>query len=139
MLCSTPGASKIILTGHDSGQKLRAVHKEELTMSNSERSVRKRIEENAQSANTKRKSKSPQTTPTSKSPPYTKTSPPSAISKPPPSKATSKSSPSSTSKPPPSKEKRIRVTTSDGRTCNLKLDLAVTFVQLQEAIEQELK
>lgn len=120
-------ASKIILTG----QKSRTLHKEELTMSSVERSVKKRVEENARVMQNKRSSnsKSPMTTPTSKSPPYSKTTP------------TSKIPPSSIPKSPSSKalEKRIRVTSSDGRTCNLKLDLSVTYVQLQEAIEQELR
>lgn len=117
-------ASKIILTGQNTAQKLRTLHKEELTMSNSERSVKKRVEDNARVMQTRRKS--PQTTPTSKSPPSSKTTP------------TSKSPPSPIPKPPTS-EKRIRVTSSDGRTCNLKLAMSVTYVQLQEAIEQELK
>lgn len=92
--------------------------------------MKKRVEDNARVMQNKRKSsnsKSPMTTPTSKSPPY--------------SKITSKSPQSSAPKSPHSKasEKRIRVTSSDGRTCNLKLDVSVTYVQLQEAIEQELK
>lgn len=124
-------ASKIILTG----QKSRTLHKEELTMSESEKHLRKKIEDNARTSQSKRKnsaSKSHTVTPGSKS--HTVT---------PASKSTivSKSPPSSVPKQPNSKpsEKRIRVTSSDGRTCNLSLDLAVTYQQLQQAIEKELE
>ena len=36
-------------------------------------------------------------------------------------------------------QKRVRVSSSDGRMCNLCLDVAVTYAQLQEAIEKDLK
>ena len=45
--------------------------------------------------------------------------------------------PSHSSSPPASK--KIKVTSSDGRTANLTLDPSTTFMQLQAAIERELR
>lgn len=117
-------ASKIILTG----QKSKTLHKEELTMSETERTVKKKIEDNAKLMQNKRRysgSKSPLSPLTAT--PANKTSP------------TSKSVPKTTGPTSKPSSKRIRVTSSDGRTCNLNLDLTVTFSQLQEAIHKELK
>ena len=117
-------ASKIILTGH----KSRTLHKEELVMSETERSVQRKIEDNARVTQNKRKgsssSKSLLSTPTSK-----------IASAPAPSKTTP--SPPTKSQTTEPLQKRLRVTSSDGRATNLSLDVAVTYAQLQEAIEKE--
>ena len=126
--------SKIILTG----AKSRTLHKEELTSSDAEKTVAKKIEENARIQQSKRKYSGPKS-PVSKSPaPGTKTTPTSKSSA-----HGTKTTPTSKSPPKPQSvqpsKKRIRVTSSDGRTCNLNLDFTVTYALLQQAIEQELK
>ncbi|XP_068197090.1 deubiquitinating protein VCPIP1 [Antennarius striatus] len=110
--------TKIILTG----QKAKTLHKEELTMSRAERSLQQSISEQA-SANQKRRSerlKQEQ----QKSSPETPSSAP----------ATPTKSPSLSSS---NKEKKIRVTTSDGRQAMLTLQAQTTFSDLQRSIAKQ--
>ncbi|XP_059915142.1 deubiquitinating protein VCPIP1 [Gadus macrocephalus] len=122
----TQPPTKIILTG----QKAKTIHKEELTMSRAERALQQSISENASSHQKRRTDRlkqeqnhgrpsSPAATPaiSSSSAPAT------------PTKATS--SPASI------KEKKIRVTTSDGRQAMLTLQAHTTFHELQRSIAKE--
>ncbi len=101
-------------------------------MSEAERNVHRRVEENARITQNKRTSAS-----------SSSVSPKSPVSTAP----TSKTTPSPISKTPPTKPqdttvascKRIRVTSSDGKATNLSLEANATFSQFQEAIERELK
>ena len=127
-------ASKIILTGSLTGSKSRTLHKEELNMSEAEKNVRRRVQDNArlaQSQSKKRTKYSPSShdaaLPRKTTPPPLKTTPP---------KATAALPKVQTQV---SSQKRVRVTTSDGRACNLSLDADVTYAQLLDAIERELR
>lgn len=110
--------TKIILTG----QKAKTLHKEELTMSRAERGVQQSISEHAaamQKRHTDKLKQEPKgatsAEPGSSSAPATPT----------------KSSPAA------SKEKKIRVTTSDGRQATLTLHAATTFAQLQASVAKQ--
>ena len=78
-------ASKIILTGSLTGSKSRTLHKEELNMSEAEKNVRRRVQDNsrlAQSQSKKRTKYSPSShdaaLPRKTTPPPLKTTPPKA-------------------------------------------------------------
>ncbi|XP_068423851.1 deubiquitinating protein VCPIP1 [Clinocottus analis] len=120
--------TKIILTG----QKTKTIHKEELTMSRAERGVQRSISEQASVTQRRRTDKlkqdqkvrdqkapggSPETAASSSSAPAT------------PTKSSTSSSPSSSNQ-----EKKIRVTTSDGRQAMLTLQARTTFSELQSRI-----
>ncbi|KAJ3596497.1 hypothetical protein NHX12_002904 [Muraenolepis orangiensis] len=118
--------TKIILTG----QKAKTLHKEELTMSRAERSLRQTISERAaggQKRKTDRLNRE-----------QNHGSPPAAAS---PEISSSSSAPATPTKtvssPAPDEEKKIRVTTSDGRQATLTLQPHTTFLQLQESIVRE--
>lgn len=119
--------NKIILTG--ASGKSRTLHKEELGMSETEKGIRRKIQDNARLAQSqsKKRTKYSQGTPTTQKPLPHRTTPPAKTTHPPKSNIVKPS------------QKRVRVSTSDGRTCNLCLDIDVTYAQLQEAIERELK
>lgn len=111
--------TKIILTG----QKAKTLHKEELTMSRAERGVQQSISEHAAATQKRHTDKLKQeqkgatpAEPGSSSAPATPT----------------KSSPAA------SKEKKIRVTTSDGRQATLTLHAATTFAELQKSVAKQL-
>ncbi|XP_075993622.1 deubiquitinating protein VCPIP1 isoform X2 [Genypterus blacodes] len=120
--------TKIILTG----QKAKTLHKEELTMSRAERSLQQSISEQAAVTQKRRtdrlkqdqkghgRASSPGGSP--------ETSSPSAPATP----TKSASSPSSSNK-----EKKIRVTTSDGRQATLTLQAHTTFSDLQRSINNQ--
>ncbi|XP_076837367.1 deubiquitinating protein VCPIP1 [Brachyhypopomus gauderio] len=115
--------TKIILTG----QKGRTLHKEELVMSQAERILQHSISEQAalsQRRRTQRQRLQDQTAeprPTS-----------------PASSASSSAPPTPTKAPSASGEKKIRVTTSDGRQATLQLQAHTTYAELQGAIAQAL-
>ncbi|KPP74545.1 deubiquitinating protein VCIP135-like [Scleropages formosus] len=126
----TQPPTKIILTG----QKAKTLHKEELTMSKAERSIQQSIGEHAPVAQKKRTERlkqeqrgqvrpaspgMPQDGPSSSSAPAT------------PTKAAATASPKS------NKEKKIRVTTDDGRQAMLTLQAETTFSELQGSIAKE--
>ncbi|XP_024124424.1 deubiquitinating protein VCIP135 [Oryzias melastigma] len=113
--------TKIILTG----QKAKTLHKEELTMSRTERSIQQSISEQAFVSQKRRTDKlkgQGRAASPSGSPETSSSSAPSTPTK-------SSSSPSSSSK-----EKKIRVTTSDGRQAMLTLQAHTTFSQLQGSV-----
>ncbi|KAM4556075.1 deubiquitinating protein VCPIP1 [Fundulus diaphanus] len=120
--------TKIILTG----QKAKTLHKEELTMSRAERSLQQSISEQASVTQRRRTDKlkqEPRGPGRSASPggsPETSSSAPATPTK--------TSSPSSSS----NKEKKIRVTTSDGRQAMLTLPARSTFSDLQRSIAEQL-
>ncbi|XP_048832791.1 deubiquitinating protein VCPIP1 [Brienomyrus brachyistius] len=122
----TQPPTKIILTG----QKAKTLHKEELTMSRAERSLQQSIGEHASVAQKKRtdqlkQEQRGQVRPASPGPPQE--GPASAPATP--TKATSS--------PKSSKEKKIRVTTDDGRQATLTLRAETTFSELQRSIAEE--
>ncbi|XP_067655119.1 deubiquitinating protein VCPIP1-like isoform X1 [Haliotis asinina] len=137
---SPDSPSKIIL----SGQQQRSIHKEELTMSETERTVRHRIEANApkqqqqqKKPTDSKKSGSParsprKSTPEKKPPPKEPTPPPSTTSAP--STSTSTATTSTTQTP----GKKVRLATSDGRQEMLHLVSDVTFAELQKLISDVL-
>ncbi|KAM6920254.1 deubiquitinating protein VCPIP1 [Lycodopsis pacificus] len=122
----TQPPTKIILTG----QKAKTLHKEELTMSRAERSIQQSISEQAAVTQKRRTDKLKQEqkgrTSSAGGSPETSSSSSSA-----PATPTKSSSPSST------KEKKIRVTTSDGRQAMLTLQLHTTFSELQRSIADQ--
>ncbi|KAG8570715.1 hypothetical protein GDO81_011384 [Engystomops pustulosus] len=120
--------TKIILTG----QKAKTLHKEELNMSKTERKIQQNITEQA-SVMQKRKSdkiKQDQKGQVRSSSPGTVRD------------GSSSSGPSTPTKTPysptSSKEKKIRITTNDGRQAMLTLKFSTTFSELQEGIAKEL-
>ncbi|XP_069477235.1 deubiquitinating protein VCPIP1 [Ambystoma mexicanum] len=121
-----PLPTKIILTG----QKGKTLHKEELTMSKTERTIQQNITEQAslmqkrKTDTLKQEQKGP---PRSGSPGMMRDSPSSAPATP--TKAVY--SPTAT------KEKKIRMTTNDGRQAMLTLKSSTTFLELQEGIAKE--
>ncbi len=118
-------AIKTILTG----AKSRTLHKEELGVSEAEKNLRRRIQENARQAQSQSKKRT-KYSPTSHDAAHPrKTTPP-------PKKATHPKSAGLTKAL--VTVKRVRVSTSDGRTCNLTLNVNVTYAELLEAIEKEL-
>ena len=118
--------SKIILTG----AKAQVLHKEELGVSEAEKVVRRRVLDNSRLAQNQSKKR----TKYSESKPFT----PEAI---PPCTALPQAKPTHQPKSRSMKplQKRVRVSTSDGRTCNLCLEQSVTYSQLQAAIERDLR
>ncbi|XP_068605344.1 deubiquitinating protein VCPIP1 [Brachionichthys hirsutus] len=115
--------TKIILTG----QKAKTLHKEELTMSRAERGVRQSISEHAVVA---QKRRTDQLKREQKG--HGRTSPPGGS----PETSSSSSAPATPTKSPSSsnKEKKIRVTTSDGRQATLTLQARTTFRELQRGV-----
>lgn len=115
--------TKIILTG----QKAKTLHKEELTMSKAERSVQQSISEQALVSQKRRTDKLKQEQKGSEERASTENL--SSSSAP----ATPTKSPSSSS----NKEKKLRVTTSDGRQAMLTLQANTTFSELQKSIAKQ--
>ncbi|KAM5157662.1 deubiquitinating protein VCPIP1 [Mantella aurantiaca] len=117
--------TKIILTG----QKAKTLHKEELNMSKTERKLQQNITEQA---SVMQKRKSDQIKQDQKG--HVRSSSP--------MKDGSSSGPSTPTKTPysptSSKEKKIRITTNDGRQAMLSLKFSTTFSELQEGIAKEL-
>ncbi|XP_033854959.3 deubiquitinating protein VCPIP1-like [Acipenser ruthenus] len=113
--------TKIILTG----QKAKTLHKEELNMSKTERSIQQSITEHASVTQKKRTDKLKQVQ-RAASPGPARDGPSAPVT---PTKA-----PYS---PKCSKEKKIRVTTTDGRQAMLTLQTGTTFSQLQNSIAKE--
>ncbi|XP_006634063.2 deubiquitinating protein VCPIP1 [Lepisosteus oculatus] len=118
--------TKIILTG----QKAKTLHKEELNMSKAERSLQQSISENASAAQKKRTDKLKQEQRAQARP----ASPGPVREGPSSAPATPTKAPSS---PQSSKEKKIRVTTTDGRQAMLTLQVETTFAALQESLARE--
>ncbi|XP_054452264.1 LOW QUALITY PROTEIN: deubiquitinating protein VCPIP1 [Anoplopoma fimbria] len=114
--------TKIILTG----QKTKTIHKEELTMSRAERSIQQSISEQALVSQKRRtdKLKQEQKVRTSSAAGSTETS----------LSSSAPATPTKSSTPPSNKEKKIRVTTSDGRQAMLTLQVNTTFSELQRSI-----
>ncbi|XP_064634580.1 deubiquitinating protein VCPIP1-like isoform X2 [Lineus longissimus] len=126
-------ASKIILTGHAH----KSIHKEQLTMSETEKEIRQKVTQNA-AQQQKRKSMElsrmqekasqfPQKKPQSGSDGQSPSDSPLSSPRTPP--LTSPRTPT---------EKKIRLQTSDGRTMMISLDMALTYHTLQERIASEL-
>lgn len=124
----TPSAdppTKIILTG----QKAKTLHKEELTMSKAERSLQQSISEQAASTQKRRTDKLKQEQKSSEGRVSPDNSSPSSSAP-----ATPTKSPLSSAS---NKEKKLRVTTSDGRQAMLTLQANTTFAELQKSIAKE--
>ncbi|XP_072298015.1 deubiquitinating protein VCPIP1 [Eucyclogobius newberryi] len=117
--------TKIILTG----QKSKTLHKEELTMSKAERSLQQSITEQAGLSQKRRTDKLKQEQKMSEGRVSPDNSSPSSSAP-----ATPTKSPLSSSS---SKEKKLRVTTSDGRQAMLTLQANTTFMELQKSITKE--
>ncbi|XP_042354311.1 deubiquitinating protein VCPIP1 [Plectropomus leopardus] len=117
--------TKIILTG----QKAKTLHKEELTMSRAERSIQQSISEQALVTQKRRTDKLKQEQKGRTSSPRAS---PEISSSSAPATPTKSSSPSSSNK-----EKKIRVTTSDGRQAMLTLQVHTTFSELQRSIANQ--
>ncbi|XP_066482148.1 deubiquitinating protein VCPIP1 [Tiliqua scincoides] len=118
--------TKIILTG----QKTKTLHKEELNMSKTERTIQQNIAEQAPVTQKRKTEKLKQV---HKGP--TRTASPGAVSDGPSSApATPTKAPYS---PTSTKEKKIRITTNDGRQAMLTLKSTTTFLELQESIARE--
>ncbi|KAM4705412.1 deubiquitinating protein VCPIP1 [Rhinophrynus dorsalis] len=123
----SPLPTKIILTG----QKAKTLHKEELNMSKTERKLQQNIAEQA-AVMQKRKTgqiKQEQKGQARSASPGTARDGPSSG---PPTPTKTPYSPTS------SKEKKIRITTNDGRQAMLTLKSSTTFFELQEGIAKEL-
>ncbi|XP_038859891.1 deubiquitinating protein VCPIP1 [Salvelinus namaycush] len=122
----TQPPTKIILTG----QKSKTIHKEELTLSKAERSLQQSISEQALVTQKRRTDRLKQEQKGRGRPPS-----PSAAQE------HSSSAPATPTKssfsPTSSKEKKIRVTTSDGRQAMLTLQAQTTFAELQRSIANE--
>ncbi|XP_026993689.1 deubiquitinating protein VCPIP1 isoform X1 [Tachysurus fulvidraco] len=110
---------KIILTG----QKGRTLHKEELVMSQAERNLQHKISEQAALSQRRRSQRQQIQDQTAK--PRSASPAPSSSAPPTPTKGMT-----------PSGQKKIRVTTSDGRQATLQLQANNTYAELQEAITQ---
>ncbi|XP_056913214.1 deubiquitinating protein VCPIP1 isoform X1 [Takifugu flavidus] len=110
--------TKIILTG----QKAKTLHKEELTMSRAERSIQQSIGEHAAATQRRHTDKLKQEQRGATSP---EPGSPSAPATP------TKSSPAA------NKEKKIRVSTSDGRQATLTLQASTTFAELQKGVARQ--
>ncbi|XP_006131535.2 deubiquitinating protein VCPIP1 [Pelodiscus sinensis] len=118
--------TKIILTG----QKMKTLHKEELNMSKTERTIQQNI---ADQASVMQKRKTEKLKQEQKGQPRT-TSPGAIRDGPSSAPATPTKTPYS---PTSTKEKKIRITTNDGRQSMLTLKSTTTFVELQESIARE--
>lgn len=124
--------TKIILTG----QKAKTLHKEELTMSRAERSIQQSISEQAlvsQRRRTDRLRQEQRGAGRSPSPGSGQSPEALASSSSAPATPTKTSSPTSVS----NKEKKLRVSTSDGRQATLILQARTTFSELQRSISQQ--
>lgn len=118
--------TKIILMG----QKTKTLHKEELNMSKTERTIQQNIAEHAPVTQKRKTDKLKQM---HKGP--TRTASPGVLPDGPSSApATPTKSPYS---PTSAKEKKIRITTNDGRQAMLTLKSTTTFLELQESIARE--
>ncbi|XP_061456443.1 deubiquitinating protein VCPIP1 isoform X2 [Rhineura floridana] len=118
--------TKIILTG----QKTKTLHKEELNMSKTERTIQQNIAEQAPIMQKRKTEKLKQA---QKGP--TRTTSPGAVSDGP---SSAPATPTKTPYSPTStKEKKIRITTNDGRQAMLTLKSTTTFLELQESIARE--
>ncbi|KAK7825073.1 hypothetical protein U0070_014830 [Myodes glareolus] len=118
--------TKIILTG----QKAKTLHKEELNMSKTERTIQQNITEQAsalQKRKTEKLKQEQKGQPRTVSPSTVRDGPSSAP-------ATPTKAPYS---PTTSKEKKIRITTNDGRQSMVTLKSSTTFFELQESIARE--
>ncbi|KAM4687953.1 deubiquitinating protein VCPIP1 [Discoglossus pictus] len=119
--------TKIILTG----QKAKTLHKEELNMSKTERRLQQNITEQAVVMQKRKTDKIKQ-----EQKGQARSSSPGA------SRESSSSGPSTPTKTPysptSSKEKKIRITTNDGRQAMLTLKFSTTFSELQEDIAKQL-
>ncbi|XP_077208383.1 deubiquitinating protein VCPIP1 isoform X1 [Paroedura picta] len=118
--------TKIILTG----QKTKTLHKEELNMSKTERTIQQNIAEQApvmQKRKTEKLKQSQKGPARTVSPGVVPDGPSSAPATP----TKTPYSPTST------KEKKIRITTNDGRQAMLTLKSTTTFSELQESIARE--
>ena len=117
--------TKIILTG----PKAKTLHKEELTMSRAERSLQQSISEQASVAQRRRTDKLKQ-----EQRGHGRTSSPGGSPE-----TSSSSAPATPTKSPSSsnQEKKIRVTTSDGRQAMLTLQAQTTFSELQKSIANQ--
>ena len=125
----TQPPTKIILTG----QKAKTIHKEELTMSRAERGVQQSISDNASSSQKRRTDRLKQEQN------HGRLASPAAAAAPP--AVSSSSAPATPTKASPSpasnKDKKIRVTTSDGRQAMLTLPAHTTYHELQRSIAKE--
>lgn len=110
--------TKIILTG----QKAKTLHKEELTLSRAERGVQQSISEHAAAAQRRHTHRLQQ---------EAKGSPP-----PPPGSSSAPATPTKSS-PAAGQEKKVRVSTSDGRQATLVLHAATTFAELQKSVAKQ--
>lgn len=117
--------TKIILTG----QKAKTLHKEELTMSKAERSIQQSITEQAAMTQKRRTDKLKQEQKTGEGRVSPDSSSPSSSAPATPTKSASSSA--------SNKEKKLRVTTSDGRQAMLTLQANTTFPELQKSIAKE--
>ncbi|NXK24241.1 VCIP1 protein, partial [Arenaria interpres] len=118
--------TKIILTG----QKTKTLHKEELNMSKAERTIQQNI---ADQASVMQKRKSEKLKQEHKGQP--RTASPGAVREGP---SSAPATPTKTPYSPTStKEKKIRITTNDGRQSMLTLKCTTTFSELQESIARE--
>ncbi|XP_033011223.1 deubiquitinating protein VCIP135 [Lacerta agilis] len=118
--------TKIILTG----QKTKTLHREELNMSKTERTIQQNIAEQApimQKRKTEKLKQAQKVPPRTSSPGVVPDGPSSAPATP----TKTPYSPTST------KEKKIRITTNDGRQAMLTLKSTTTFLELQESIARE--
>ncbi|KAM4605758.1 deubiquitinating protein VCPIP1 [Polymixia lowei] len=118
---------KIILTG----QKTKTLHKEELTMSKAERSLQQSISDQAFVTQKRRTDRLKQEQKGRGRPSSPSGSPETPSSSAPATPTKTASSPSS------NKEKKIRVTTSDGRQAMLTLLAQTTFSELQRSIANQ--
>lgn len=121
-MMTTP--TKIILIG----EKHKTLHKEELTMSSKEREVKRRIEQNApvmQSSKSGGQAKKPALQSDMKAMKVSK------------KEASPEAKGEATHKRSGSQEKRLRITSSDGRTVQMTFPSSVTFQQLDAAIRQQ--
>uniref|UniRef100_A0A1A8LZT1 ubiquitinyl hydrolase 1 n=1 Tax=Nothobranchius pienaari TaxID=704102 RepID=A0A1A8LZT1_9TELE len=118
--------TKIILTG----QKAKTLHKEELTMSRAERSIQQSISEQALVSQKRRTEKLKQ-----EQKGQIRDSSPGGS--PETSSSSAPATPTKSSSPSSNKEKKIRVTTSDGRQAMLTLPAHTTFSDLQSSIANQ--
>ncbi|KAM9844454.1 deubiquitinating protein VCPIP1 [Aulostomus maculatus] len=120
--------TKIILTG----QKAKTLHKEELTMSRAERSLQQSISEQAFATQKRRTDRLKHEQKGHGRPSSPGGSPDTSSSSAPATPTKSSTSPSLSCK-----EKKIRVTTSDGRQAMLTLQAHTTFSELQKSIANQ--
>ncbi|KAK5920157.1 hypothetical protein CgunFtcFv8_023995 [Champsocephalus gunnari] len=119
--------TKIILTG----QKSKTLHKEELTMSRAERSLQQSISDQAFVTQRRRTDKLKQEQKGNRRSSSPTGSPETSSS------SSAPATPTKTSSSPSSNEKKIRVTTSDGRQAMLTLHAVTTFSELQRRISTQ--